>query len=550
MKLHQLPNPDEGPITVSTDDTAGVAERHLFARFANRRTSVARSTVEQRTKRDRSPARKAVRTFGFRGLPGRGGGRWTLVDKPAEYRGTSNQVCGIWPWLVSAGTPTIGTYLGENLDTGQALCFDPLNWFHRANLVSNPSVFILGLPGLGKSTLCRKMVTGAIASGVTPMILGDLKGEYVDQIHKMAGQVVKVGPGEGTINPLAVGALGSILPILEAHGFEEEFKRVQAEVLSRQVEMTGALIAMVRKDRPVSDTEEAVLSRALELITSDVRFGPGTPPLLTDLREFLADGHPDLFATCESETHEQYLEVTRPLRMSLRALIDTPVGRVFSAQTSTPLDLDAPAVCVDVSALARGDSRLRAAVLLACWNDGFGAIEAAHTLSDLGLRPQRQFQAVLDELWQVLSAGPGMVERVDALTRINRTLGLSLMMITHTPKDLRTLKSEQERQRAMGFIERAGAVICGGLTPADIDALETVIAFTAKERARVSGWSSPPTMDVQRNLEKPPPGRGMFLLKIGRRPGAAFVTKLTSTEIASGIHNTNKRFDGLDRAAG
>ena len=108
-------------------------------------------------------------------------------------------------------------------------------------------------------------------------------------------------------------------------------------------------------------------------------------------------------------------------------------------------------------------AKMKAAVMMACWASAFGAIEAAHMLADAGLAPQRYFSATLDEMWQVLSAAPGMVSHVDTLTRLNRTDATVLNMITHTFKDLEALKTEEDRKTAMGFIERAGMVIRGGL---------------------------------------------------------------------------------------
>jgi hypothetical protein len=521
-----------------------LAREHVTVKeAARRRRKAARAQAAANRKARRAAvAERSATLFGPKGLPGPAGGRWSLVDKPVEYRATTNQACGIWPWVVGAGTPVIGTYLGQHVGTSAPVCFDPLSWFHRANLLSNPSAFVLGLPGLGKSTLIRKMVTGSIAGGVTPMILGDLKPDYAEQVALMGGQVVRLGRGQGHLNPLAVGALGSILPILKERGFDAEHERVKAEVLSRRLDMTASLLALVRKDRPVTDTEEAVIARALELLDADPAFGPGNPPLLADLLGLLSAGHADLLVMTESEGLPEYHTAVKPLRLSMRALIEGPLGTVFSKQTSQPIDVGATAVCVDVSGISAGDKRLKAAVMLACWSDGFGAIEAAHTLADLGLGPQRHFLAVLDELWQVLGAGQGMVERVDALTRVNRTMGLALLMITHTAKDLESLASEADIKRAMGFIERSGAVFCGGLPASELRKLESVVSFTSREVAQVSSWSAPGTFDVQTGQENPPPGRGHFLLKVGSRPGIPFVTRLTASEVAAGFHNTNKRF--------
>src|SRR2546421_718166 len=40
-----------------------------------------------------------------RGWPGRGGGHATYLQPPPEWRGTTVQVCGLWPYGVGAGAP-------------------------------------------------------------------------------------------------------------------------------------------------------------------------------------------------------------------------------------------------------------------------------------------------------------------------------------------------------------------------------------------------------------------------------------------------------------
>jgi hypothetical protein len=120
------------------------------------------------------PAR--LRAPGSRGWGGRGGGSASLV--PA-----------VRPFSSGTSSPMIGVPLGRHEETQATVCCDPISWFRRAHLISNPSAFILGKPGLGRSTLVRRMTLGLSGQGVHPLILGDLKGEHVDAVeaHRRAG---------------------------------------------------------------------------------------------------------------------------------------------------------------------------------------------------------------------------------------------------------------------------------------------------------------------------------------------------------------------------
>lgn len=197
---------------------------------------------------------------------------------------------------------------------------------------------------------------------------------------------------------------------------------------------------------------------------------------------------------------------------------------------------------------------MKAAVMMACWSAAFGAVEAAHLLSDAGLAPQQFFAVTLDEMWQVLASAPGMVSQVDALTRLNRTDALALMMITHTFKDLEALPTEEDRKTAMGFIERAGLVICGGLPASELDILSSRLSFSAAEAQMVTSWSkgAPPRRARTRGSKAIPPGRGRFMIKPSKdgAPGIPVQTILFPSEQQLRLHDTNVRFAEMFAEAG
>ncbi|WP_157186604.1 hypothetical protein [Nocardia jiangxiensis] len=428
--------------------------------------------------------------------------------------------------------------------TGEPVHFDPMSWFLKG-FITAPSMFVLALNGFGKSSLIRRLVTGAVAAGDTTMCLGDTKPDYRDLVQTLGGQVIDLGYGHGKLNPLAVGALGSIIEQLP----DPEMRRqVAAQVEAGQVTVVAGLIELVRGAR-VADYEETLLAAGLRELYGPGGFTPDDPPLLEDLLEVIAHGGEQMMAFAEEDSLEAYREATKPLRRSLRALVEGPFGEIFNGHTTVVLDPASPAVCVDVSHIPEGDTKLLAAVLMVCWSDGFGAIAAAHTLADAGLAPKRVFHVVMDEIWRVLGVGEFMVDRVDSLTRLNRPLATSLIMCSHTIKDLGAFNSRASVNKALGFIERARAKVIGPVGPEEIERLRTVMSFSETEKLTVTSWSAPRPLTDNGNdgVRETPAGMGCFLLKTGEdnTPGIPFRMTFTPAERDSGIHNTNKRFDGL-----
>jgi hypothetical protein len=138
-----------------------------------------------------------------------------------------------------------------------------------------------------------------------------------------------------------------------------------------------------------------------------------------------------------------------------------------------------------------------------------------------------------------------MVDRVDALTRLNRQRGVGTAMISHTMSDLLSLSSEQDRMKARGFVERSGMVICGGLPAAEMPMLRSAVAVSRAEEAMLVGWQDPPAWDPFTGAEADPPGRGNFLVKVGGKPGIPVHVALTSIE--RDLNDTNKLWHDVSR---
>jgi len=468
-----------------------------------------------------------------RGWYGAGGGRVGYLDPPTMWRATTVQACGMWPFAAGSGAPMTGVPLGQHLFTGATVCGDPLNWFTRARYISNPSLFMLGMPGLGKSTLVNRMLIGLSATGVVPLVLGDLKPDYADTVRALGGQVISIGRGRGGINVLDPGAMGAAAARIGGEAGEV----LKAETHGRVLNMVAALITIVR-GRPMDDHEQSVLSAVLHHLRE--RTPPGRTVLLPDVLRVLTEGPDRVRAvTLDRGDDARYRDAVDPLHRSLLGILDGPLGDTFASETSTRIDPGAPAVCIDISGIGEADTQLTAAAMLAAWSDGLGTVAASHALADAGLEPRRWFFTVLDELWRPLRAASGIVDRIDALTRLNRSLGLGDAKITHTLKDAEALGTDADRAKARGFVERAGMVVCAGLPKAEMEDLGKVVGLSRREIELVSSWSSPPGWGVSGEHEEPP-GRGRFLIKVGGRPGIPIKVAITDAERR--LHNTNTRW--------
>jgi hypothetical protein len=199
----------------------------------------------------------------------------------------------------------------------------------------------------------------------------------------------------------------------------------------------------------------------------------------------------------------------------------------------------------DVSSIDDAEVTLQRAALMACWSYGFGAVNIANALADAGLEPRRHYFVILDELWRALRGGRGMVDRVDALTRLNRQRGVGVAMISHTMSDLQALPDEDDRMKARGFVERSGMVACGGLPERELSMLAQVVAFSRAEQAMLVSWQDPAAWDGDAQQQAAPPGRGNFLVKVGGRPGIPVHVALTAVE--EGLNDTNKRWHTRSR---
>jgi hypothetical protein len=445
-----------------------------------------------------------------------GAGRVSHLAPGMKYQGTTVQLCGLYPYVAGSGSPMLGVPVGRHMLWGEVLCLDPLEWL-RAGLITNPGMFLLGQPGVGKSSLAKRLVTGLVCYGTHALILGDTKPDYTPLIRALDGQVITVGRGLDRINPLDSGPLGAA--VAKMNGPDAE--RLRLEIRGRRLSLLLALCTLVRAGR-ITNPEEVVLGRCVDLLTDRLYREPTVPDVLTLLEE----GPDELRTAARASNDAEYHRRVDELIPTLALLWEGSLKGVFDAATTTPIDLDAPAVSVDISHVAAAGDPLVAAAMLCTCAYGFAVVDAAAVLAEQRTAPRRQFFGVMDELWRALRGAPGSVDHADALTRLNRQRGMASLMITHTLDDLDALPTEEDRAKARGFFERAAIKVLAALPGRELDRINQITRLSTPERELVSSWAAPEAL-FPGSVH---PGRGKYIIKTGERPGLPVALSLVGEE--------------------
>jgi energy-coupling factor transporter ATP-binding protein EcfA2 len=482
-------------------------------------------------------------------------GSWMVLEPLQWFRATSTQLCGLWMFGVGSGAPRIGAPVGIHQTSGVTVACDPISYF-RTGLISNPSMFLMGKPGLGKSTLVARMIFALEYFGYHSLILGDLKPDYVDVIKSLGGQIIRLGRGRGHLNVLdheyAVEWAnkhdrieirdidGRIVRVEKRYALPKSVRdEILADAHGRRKNGVMALLNVVRH-APPTERESAILDRALTLLFQD-RAPGAVCPVLADLVQLIESRPTELaLVAMDRGDADRYLDQVDGLVATLQYLAEgNGLGGIFAKQTDVEMRMDC-SVCFDVSSIDHTDEELQAAALLAIWNLGFGKVELQQTLADEGVVKRTNYLVVMDELWRALRLGKGMVDRVDASTRLNRTQGVGLVFITHTLKDLDSVADQADRVKAQGIAERCGIVGLFGLPRAEMEGLDRVVKLSQREQEDVISWSEPGSWDQELNDHRPPPGLGLCLIKVAGRGGLPIRIDLTSEE--KELHDTNQRW--------
>jgi hypothetical protein len=453
-----------------------------------------------------------------RGWKGAGNGRVGHVERGSIYLGTTTQVAGLFPFIQPSGLPAEGIPIGPDLLTAELTCLDPQGWVGR--LTKNPGIWIQGEPGAGKSAVTKRLCTGLSAYGHMIVVPGDVKAEYTELVSDLGGQVIKIGRGKDRINPLDAGPLGRRL----AEVGESEREALLSEIGGRRADLIQALLTTTHGlGRRPSAEEAAAVNEAVRAV-SMVTTGP--EPTIPDVIRVLREPTEAQLDRLLMPNLGVYIEQIRSVIAALENLCSGPLSGLFDQPTTTPLDLNSPAVAVDLSSILTAGDQVVATALLATWAYTYSAIDTARAFGML----ERPVVLPLDELWRALRAGAGLVSAFDAITRLNRSRGEISIMITHSLRDLDALPTEEDRAKASGLMERCDTLILVAQSMAELERVSAAKPLTGPEKELVASWASPTATGIDGTAQVHP-GRGKLLIKIGQRLGIPVQLALTPVEL-------------------
>jgi hypothetical protein len=241
--------------------------------------------------------------------------------------------------------------------------------------------------------------------------------------------------------------------------------------------------------RSLLPRERAALGVALPAAST-----PAGVPTVPSVVEALLSPTPASAASLRTELRE-LLEDGRDVALELRRLVHGDLCGMFDGPTTPGLDLSAPLVVLDLSALYTSTAL---GVLMACATAWLQAA-LARTASARG--GGGQVFLVVDEAWAILS-NLGVARWLQSSWKLSRAFGVSNVAVLHRVSDLRSVGASDSEQVALaqGLLSDSETRVIYAQSPGELAAAAELLSLSATER------------DLLPQLR-----RGVALWKVGQR---------------------------------
>lgn len=375
------------------------------------------------------------------------------AERPG-HSGTTAHFQAAFPFLAEAGLGASGVYVGRDA-CGGAWAFDP--WVaYEAGVLTGPNMVVLGQLGRGKSAflksyLARQSVFGRQAWALDP------KGEYTPLAEWLGGTVIALAPG-GSVR---------LNPIDQRLGWEGQLSLLRS-------------VAAAALRRELTPEEDAALRVALKKVGGSGERAPTLPDVVDALlrpdEEMAAELVMEL-AELSAKAHQVALALQRLCQGDLRGMFDGP---------STPgLDLDAPLVVLDLSAVQDSAALGILMTCAAAWLQG--VVAERKRAAEAGEEDGAKIIVVIDEAWRI-TADLGVAEWLQRSFKLSRAYGVQYVIALHRLSDLRAAGAAGSREAriAEGLIAEADTKVVFAQPPDQIPELRNLLGLSTTQAELVS----------------------------------------------------------------
>ncbi len=367
---------------------------------------------------------------------------------------TTRNLGAAYPFLAEAGLGQRGVVIGDDL-LGGSFVFDPFELYAQG-VVSNPNMVVFGQIGRGKSAFVKTFLWRQAVFGRRAWVV-DPKGEYGDLAAAWGVRPVALRPGGSIrLNPLDAG------PERVGEDGPGSTARRQTELLTS---LASACLA-----RNLLPRERAALGLALAAAT--LRTNNPTVPsvveaLLTPTAEAAGSLHTGL---------RDLLEDGRDVALELRRLVHGDLRGMFDGPTTPGLDLSAPLVILDLSALYTSTAL---GILMAC---ATAWLQAALARTTSGPAPGGQVFLVVDEAWAILS-NLGVARWLQSSWKLSRTFGVSNVAVVHRVSDLHSVGASDSEQVALaqGLLADSETRVIYAQSPGELRVATDLLSLSTTE---------------------------------------------------------------------
>jgi hypothetical protein len=376
------------------------------------------------------------------------------LPRVPAHQVTTRNLGAAYPFIAESGLGQRGVVIGDDL-LGGSFVFDPFELYGQG-VVSNPNMVVFGQIGRGKSAFVKTFLWRQAVFGRKAWVV-DPKGEYGDLAAAWGVRPVALRPGGSIrLNPLDAGP---------EHASQD--MDGPGSTGRRQLELLTSL-ACACLGRSLLPRERAALGLALseaarraevptvpsvvDALLSPTAAAAGS--LRTGLRELLEDG--------------------RDVALELRRLVHGDLRGMFDGPTTPGLDLSAPLVILDLSALYTSTAL---GVLMAC---ATAWLQAA--LSRTASESRRQVFLVVDEAWAILS-NLGVARWLQSSWKLSRAFGVSNVAVLHRVSDLHSVGASDSEQVALaqGLLADSETRVIYAQSPGELAVASDLLSLSSTE---------------------------------------------------------------------